>query len=637
MRMRLVALVATTALGALVVGPPAGAAQRVDGGLLGRQPQTISMKAIPATPVDQTVAVEAEATSLLPVDVTLSGVCEWRQLLGGRVIVAVDRGECTVTGNQEGDRFWLPAPTVQQTFTFLGGQAGVRITIGGPAWLLAAQGLPLNVPVSVASDDPAGVAPSGSVSVRIDAAPGGQPCQACRPVTAPLDASGRVTVRIPGDITAAIPAGGYVVNVEYGGDRRYASGSLVVPSVKIVTPGQVVPGAAPIVVSVGDSYISGQGGRWAGNALGSPTSSLTDVGADTYFDAGGKEAIEGCHRAKYSEIHIDQAGADVASVNLSCGGAETSTRMKDGKFKPGLDFWQDENTGWRGQALELYRLASANPGRVRMVVMSIGGNDFQFEDVVRTCVTQFLKPLSRPCSELDRVLSLFADANVQRQLASITGAIKNINDAMIEAGYSSKQWDLVVQDYPSPVPSDASSVRYNQGYNRQFVGGCGMYDKDMKYANTLALTTINTTVLRALEAAKLPNGHFLDLSNAYLGNRLCEKGVDLVGVGRPVKKWTNANALAGSEWVTAIRVESMIVDGPYDIGESLHPNYWGGLTNQACLKLVYNGGNVRGGSCIRAEGIYPNLDGDNRTYPMMTLVDVNGAPTADARPTRSLR
>ena len=52
----------------------------------------------------------------------------------------------------------------------------------------------------------------------------------------------------------------------------------------------------------------------------------------------------------------------------------------------------------------------------------------------------------------------------------------------------------------------------------------------------------------------------------------------------------------------------MIVDGPYDIGESLHPNYWGGLTNQACLKLVYNGGNVRGGSCIRAEGIYPNLD-----------------------------
>ena len=192
-------------------------------------------------------------------------------------------------------------------------------------------------------------------------------------------------------------------------------------------------------------------------------------------------------------------------------------------------------------------------------------------------------------------------------------------------------------DHPSPVPSDASSVRYNQGYNRQFVGGCGMYDKDMKYANTLALATINTTVLRALEAAKLPNAHFLDLSNAYLGNRLCEKGVDLVGVGRPVKKWTNPNALAGSEWVTAIRVESLIVDGPYDIGESLHPNYWGGLTNQACLKLVYNGGNVRGGSCIRAEGIYPNLDGDNRTYPMMTLVDVNGAPTADARPTRSLR
>jgi hypothetical protein len=265
--------------------------------------------------------------------------------------------------------------------------------------------------------------------------------------------------------------------------------------------------------------------------------------------------------------------------------------------------------------------------------VSIGGNDFQFEDVVRSCVMQFLTPKSPPCSKLERVLNLFDKQNVERQLKSITDAIRNVNDAMIEAGYSSSQWNLVVQDYPSPVPSSGDRVRYGEGYTRQFLGGCGMFDIDMKYANELALPTINTTVQRALAAANLPNGHFLDLSNAYVGNRLCEKGVDLVGTLKPVKKWTDANAMAGSEWVTAIRLESMISDGPYDIGESLHPNYWGGLANQACLKLAYNGGNVRGGSCVRAGGIYPNLDGDNRTYPEMTLVDVGAAPNADARPT----
>ena len=360
------------------------------------------------------------------------------------------------------------------------------------------------------------------------------------------------------------------------------------------------------------------------------------MGPTSCFDAGSAEAIDEVPPkfAKYSEIHIDQAGADVVSVNLSCGGAETATRMKDGKFKPGIDYWQDESANWRGQALELYRLASANPGRIRMVVLAIGGNDFQFEDVVRTCVTRFLTPFGKPCHDLDRVRNLFEEPNVGRQLASITTAVRNLNDAMIAAGYSASQWDLVMQDYPSPIPSDAKLIRYGQGYDRQLVGGCGLYDVDMRYANTLALPTINTTVRRALAAANLPNAHFLDLSNAYVGNRLCEKGVDIVGLTKPVKRWTDANAMAGSEWVTAIRVESMITDGPYDIGESLHPNYWGGLVNQACVKLAYNGGNVRGGSCIPAGGIYPNLDGDNRTYPMMSLVGVDGAPTADARPAR---
>jgi hypothetical protein len=46
----------------------------------------------------------------------------------------------------------------------------------------------------------------------------------------------------------------------------------------------------PAVVAVGDSAISGEAGRWAGNTNGS--SSRTDaLGSSAYNDAGGGEAI----------------------------------------------------------------------------------------------------------------------------------------------------------------------------------------------------------------------------------------------------------------------------------------------------------------------------------------------------------
>ena len=73
----------------------------------------------------------------------------------------------------------------------------------------------------------------------------------------------------------------------------------------------------PTVVSVGDSAISGEAGRWAGNTNGSP-SNVDALGPTAYYDAGSSEAIHGCHRSKASEI-----GIFAASANLACSGART--------------------------------------------------------------------------------------------------------------------------------------------------------------------------------------------------------------------------------------------------------------------------------------------------------------------------
>ena len=61
----------------------------------------------------------------------------------------------------------------------------------------------------------------------------------------------------------------------------------------------------PWVVSLGDSYISGEAGRWAGNT--NESSSETDaLGEKAYDDNSGHtaELIPGCHRSQSAEVYI---------------------------------------------------------------------------------------------------------------------------------------------------------------------------------------------------------------------------------------------------------------------------------------------------------------------------------------------
>src|SRR5688500_5373440 len=131
---------------------------------------------------------------------------------------------------------------------------------------------------------------------------------------------------------------------------------------------------APWVVSVGDSAISGEAGRWAGNTNDSP-SRVDALGGDAYFDNASRtaEQIAGCHRSESAAIHI---GGGVSSLNLACSGARTYTHGGgDSDFKPGLDFYLDAE-GKKGQALALQEFAATH--NVRAVAVLIGANDYGF-------------------------------------------------------------------------------------------------------------------------------------------------------------------------------------------------------------------------------------------------------------------
>ena len=107
------------------------------------------------------------------------------------------------------------------------------------------------------------------------------------------------------------------------------------PPPRLATPALADgPGVGtPNVVTLGDSAISGEAGRWAGNTNQS-SSRVDALGSHAYWDTPTGEAIRGCHRSKSAQAHI---GGGVTSANFACSGAKTSTGGTGSgeDFKPG--------------------------------------------------------------------------------------------------------------------------------------------------------------------------------------------------------------------------------------------------------------------------------------------------------------
>jgi hypothetical protein len=370
-----------------------------------------------------------------------------------------------------------------------------------------------------------------------------------------------------------------------------------------------LPPGNPYIVSVGDSYISGEAGRWAGNTNRSP-SEIDALGPTAYYDNATDtgELIPQCHRSKSAEIHI----GNVSSLNLACSGAQTSTFTNSaGYFKPGLDFY---NMGGRqGQALMLEDVAKTH--RVTMVAVSIGGNDFGFGDIVATCVKDFLA--STPikyyyCNQDPTVTAHFTAANIAAVTEHIAQGLRNIRTAMTLAGYPDSSYKILLQNYPAPLPPGAD-FRYPQtgSYVRQTVGGCGLWNADVDWALDFALPRISAAVFTAASRSGLDNIAKMDISSAFNTRKLCQNTVGLLEE-KGLNKWTDPGAVDKTEWIDQIRI--LTLGTPYFQQESLHPNYWGQLALRNCVRQAYNNGAPHGGTCVMS-----GLGLNDRGEPVMQL------------------
>lgn len=356
------------------------------------------------------------------------------------------------------------------------------------------------------------------------------------------------------------------------------------------------PSGPPAVVSLGDSYISGEGGRWAGNNRdGVAYLRMADTGADAYFPPGqSSEQISGCHRSRSAEIGIFNGQQPGISENLACSGATTSTVDGD-PFKPGIDFYNQ--AGHLGQALMLEDYARTHD--VRMVVLSIGGNDFKFSSVIKTCLADFLASTIFKhfyCHSDSSVLNQVAPPTVAQRVGEIYGAMQNVGEALSLDGYSRSHWKFVIQLYPAPLPP-GGDIRYPEsGYGRQVTGGCGVWTSDVDWARGTFRATVNQAVLSAghqVEAQLGPGSDnliYLQTNPTFSHHELCAKNLEQL-----TKPYTTPGIAKVAEWFTQIRTITTLgphILSPYEIQESLHPDYWGQLAMRNCLRQLWNNSGV---------------------------------------------
>src|SRR3954454_19946768 len=158
-------------------------------------------------------------------------------------------------------------------------------------------------------------------------------------------------------------------------------------------PAWAGPGSArTAIVSLGDSFISGEGGRWLGNGsdpLG--TRSGTDRAAVDCDGLGfcgyGPERIYGaseadeCHRSDLAPVRSAPVPVD-AGVNLACSGARAR------------NLWPAALGGRPhfGEPPEADQLAAvARRLDVRLVLVTVGANDVGFGDLVAGCALDWTR------------------------------------------------------------------------------------------------------------------------------------------------------------------------------------------------------------------------------------------------------
>ncbi|MEV7524162.1 GDSL-type esterase/lipase family protein [Streptomyces sp. NPDC091371] len=368
--------------------------------------------------------------------------------------------------------------------------------------------------------------------------------------------------------------------------RRLAGAGMVLPlAVGALLGGGAGTSAASsgsgptAVVSMGDSYISGEAGRWQGNSL---TNTGSRNGTDRAWVSGSVydpakvygTTAGGCHRSDSAEVRSAGAIADVA-VNLACSGAVSQNVFRAA----------NGGVAFKGEAPQADQLAAvAATHDVKVIALSIGGNDLGFADIIKECAYDFVLWNSY-CYDDQQVV---VDQKIDAAMAGVGKSVDEIRAVMRAAGYADSSYRIVLQSYPSPIPRGAEN-RYTQSdWSRLNTGGCPFWNRDSDWARDSLVPQIANRI-KGVAAAK--GVQFLDLRDMLQGREVCAKASKQVSSTAPASAKTSEWA----RWIDSSETQSLVQ-------ESMHPNYYGQLAVGRCLALAVGQPAGSGVSCKNTAG-----------------------------------
>jgi lysophospholipase L1-like esterase len=300
-----------------------------------------------------------------------------------------------------------------------------------------------------------------------------------------------------------------------------AAGALALAAATVMARPASPPTA---IVSLGDSFISGEGGgRY------------------------GASAENGCDRSAMAPIRSAPIEVD-EKVNLACSGAKT------------VNIWRAVSGGkpHRGEPPQADQLAAAaRRFDVKLIVLTVGANDLGFGVIVADCALDW----ARSSPDDPRYCHSDAQRKIEEGLPAATRnlrkAIREVRAAMASAGHGRDDYRLLVMGYASPFPM-GSQIRYPEsGWTRLTEGGCPIWNADADWAKRQALPTIAAMMQ---SAATAEGAEYLDLQYVLEGHEVCAKA---------------------TEWFRHLS----LTDG--QVRESLHPNPIGQRVIGRCLALAY--------------------------------------------------
>ncbi|QCX74663.1 Cytolethal distending toxin subunit B precursor [Streptomyces sp. YIM 121038] len=396
------------------------------------------------------------------------------------------------------------------------------------------------------------------------------------------------------------------------------------------------------IVSMGDSFISGEGGRWAGNA--DPTSrtagsawgtdraaikcndddtrcehDLTTVYGDTSYQGG-----NGCDRSDVAEIR----GGDIYGIpperriNIACSGAETK---------------HVRSVGLKGEEPQVQQLrALAGSHDIKVIALSIGGNDLDFSGVLKRCARRFMFNQGA-CHGGE-------EGPLKEKLAGLKGSVEGtvdaIRSAMRAAGREDGDYTLVIQSYPSPLPRAEDMRETGDTYARYSKAGFPFYDEDATWTNR----TVVPKIADALKGAAIEKkAVFLDLGRALSGHELNSKHAKLADENNSRQSPLSANVAEWVRWVDHLPDLPNLPGSRKpqgEVQEFVHPNAFGQQALSECLSQTvrqhdaheqYGAFACQGGPAVAPSGVKVKHTGlENRDpweVPRLTVMPLGDSIT----------